>query len=52
MASDSKKSNANAQIKENLQRVYDEALNEEIPSEFIEMIARLKAKKQSKSDEK
>lgn len=48
MVSDSKKSNANAQIKQNLQRVYDEAFAEEIPNEFIEMIARLKAEKEAK----
>lgn len=50
MVSDKKKSTANAQIKENLQRVYEEALSEEIPSEFIEMIERLKAEKKAKPD--
>lgn len=50
MASDSKKSNANAQIQQNLQKVYDEALQEEIPNEFLEMIERLKAQKKAKSD--
>ena len=52
MAFDKKKSNSNAQIKENLRRVYEEALDEEIPNEFIEMIARLKAEKEAKTDEK
>ncbi len=50
MVSDGKKSNANEQITENLKRVYEEALQEEIPSEFIEMIERLKAEKKAKSD--
>lgn len=50
MVSDKKKSNANEQIRQNLQRVYDEALSDEIPNEFIEMIERLKAEKKAKSD--
>ncbi|MEM6891917.1 MAG: NepR family anti-sigma factor [Pseudomonadota bacterium] len=50
MVSDKKKSNADELINENLQRVYEEALNEEIPDEFLEIIARLKSEKQAKSD--
>ena len=52
MASQNRKSNSKDEIRRNLQRVYDEALQEEIPNEFIEMIARLKAEKDAKSDDK
>lgn len=52
MVSDGKKSNANEQITENLKRVYEEALQEEIPPRFIEMIERLKAEKKANSDAK
>lgn len=52
MASDKKKSTANEQIRRNLQRVYQEALEDEIPSEFIEMIERLKSQKESKTNAK
>lgn len=52
MVSDNEKSSANAQIRKNLQRVYDEALEEEIPSEFIEMIERLSAQKRAQANGK
>jgi hypothetical protein len=52
MGPDKRKSNANRQIQENLRRVYEEALSEEIPSEFIEMINRLKKEKEARSDGK
>lgn len=52
MASQNKKSNSKDEIRRNLQRVYDEALKEEIPNEFVEMIARLKAEKDAKADDK
>lgn len=48
MASDDKKSKVISQIRENLQRVYDEALKEEIPPDFLEMIERLKAEKEAR----
>lgn len=51
MVSDSKKSNANAHIQQNLQLVYNEAFKEKIPSEFIVLIERLRASKQAQSDE-
>ena len=51
MVAENRKSNANKQIQENLQRIYEEALNEEVPSEFIEMIERLKEKKKARTDE-
>ncbi len=47
-----KKSNVNDQIRENLQRVYDEALDDEVPQEFVEMIKRLAEEKATKSDGK
>ena len=50
MVSKSKKSNVNDQIRENLQRVFDEALNDEVPQQFIEMIKRLSKEKADKSD--
>lgn len=50
--SDSEKSNANAQIRKNLQMIYDEALDEEIPNEFIEMIQRLSAQKKAQANGK
>ena len=50
MVSDNRKSNAKEQIRQNLRRVYQEALDEEIPSEFMELIERLKAEKKAKSD--
>ena len=43
--SDSKgKSRLHQQIDENLKRVYEEALNEDIPDRFKDLIARLRAK--------
>lgn len=50
MVSENRKSNAKEQIRKNLQRVYQEALEEEIPSEFMELIERLKAEKKAKTD--
>lgn len=47
-----RKSNVNQQIRENLQRVYQEALDDEVPREFIEMIERLKAEKAQDSNGK
>lgn len=42
--------NVNRQINENLKRVYDEALNEEMPDKFLELIASLKEKEQAADD--
>ncbi|MCL7465184.1 NepR family anti-sigma factor [Phaeovulum sp. NW3] len=45
-----RKSNARLkeQIDENLKRVYEEALNEEIPDRFKQLLAQLKAKEGDK----
>lgn len=52
MGSETGKSNVNKQIQENLQRVYDEALADDLPEEFVRMIERLKAEKKAKSNDK
>ncbi len=49
MVPDNRKSKAKDQIKKNLQRVYDEALDEELPKEFEELLTRLREQK-AKSD--
>ncbi|MBT9246526.1 transcriptional regulator (plasmid) [Gemmobacter fulvus] len=41
-------SNVQQQIDENLKRVYDEALKEEIPDRFKQLLAQLKAKEEGK----
>lgn len=38
------KSKVTQQIDENLKRVYDTALSEEVPDKFLDLIAQLKAK--------
>lgn len=50
MAPKSKKSTVKAQIDENLKRVYDDALKEEVPSKFMDLIARLKASESAKDE--
>ena len=45
MAQASRKSNIQQQISENLKRVYDEALEEDVPDKFADMIERFKAEK-------
>lgn len=52
MASDGKNSNANEQIRENLRRVYEEALEDEFPQEFIELIERLADEKSAGPDDR
>lgn len=42
------KSKAQREIDENLKRVYDEALKEEIPDRFKQLLAQLKEKEQRK----
>ncbi len=42
MASDSGKSKTRQQIDENLKRVYDEALQKEVPEKFLDLISQLK----------
>ena len=44
MPSDSKKSSVDRQIDENLKRVYDDAMKDELPDRFMDLIAQLKAK--------
>jgi hemerythrin-like domain-containing protein len=42
MAKDRKKSPVHEQIEENLRRVYDEALNDQVPDRFMELLRQLK----------
>lgn len=44
------KSSVRQQIDENLKRVYDDALKEEVPDKFLELIAKLKADKDPEND--
>jgi hypothetical protein len=44
MADSKGKTRLHQQIDENLKRVYEEALSEEIPDRFKELIARLRSK--------
>ena len=44
MSDDKGKNRLHQQIDENLRKVYEEALSEEIPDRFKDLIARLKAK--------
>jgi hypothetical protein len=44
MADNKGKSRLHQQIDENLKRVYEEALSEDIPDRFKDLIARLRAK--------
>jgi len=48
MAADPKKSRVTEQIDENLKRVYEDLLKEEVPDRFKELLARLKDKEQGK----
>lgn len=44
MTTPEQKSSLQQQIDENLKRVYDEALKEEIPDRFLQLLAQLKEK--------
>jgi hypothetical protein len=44
MADDKGKTRLHEQIDENLKRVYEESLSEEIPDRFKDLIARLRAR--------
>ncbi|MFC6499305.1 NepR family anti-sigma factor [Gemmobacter lanyuensis] len=44
MTKTSAKSSLQSQIDENLRRVYEEALKEEVPERFKDLLAQLKAK--------
>ena len=48
MAQDPTKSRRNDQIDENLKRVYNDALEEEVPDRFKELLAKLKNKESGK----
>jgi predicted metal-dependent hydrolase len=48
MAADPKKSRVTEQIDENLKRVYEDLLKEQVPDRFKELLARLKDKENSK----
>lgn len=43
MPNNSEKPSVNKQIDENLKRVYQNALNEQLPDKFLDLIDRLKA---------
>ena len=49
MKTGKKKSNVDQQIDENLRRVYDDALNENVPDRFTDLIRQLK-ESESESD--
>jgi hemerythrin-like domain-containing protein len=48
MADEKAKSSIKEQINENLKRVYEEALKEDIPDRFKDLLAQLKAKEDGK----
>lgn len=48
MSDDSKKTRIKAQIDENLRRVYEEALNEEVPDRFKVLLEQLRQKEAGK----
>lgn len=48
MASDSSKDKIQQQIEQNLKRVYDDALNEPVPSRFQDLLEQLRNKDKSK----
>ena len=48
MADNKGKSRLHQQIDENLKRVYEEALSEDIPDRFKDLIAQLRAKESGK----
>nr|WP_085943400.1 NepR family anti-sigma factor [Jannaschia sp. CCS1] len=50
MPSDSKKPSVDQQIDENLKRVYDDAMKDELPDRFMDLIAQLKAKEGNDKD--
>ena len=50
MVSKRQKSNVNRQIDENLKRVYEDALNEEVPDKFLALIEQLKSGKDKPDD--
>ncbi len=52
MASDSKKSRVEQQIDENLKRVYDDAMKDELPDRFLDLIAQLRAKEGAEKNDK
>lgn len=51
MPSNPTKSSLRQQIDDNLKRVYDEALQEEIPDRFKQLLAQLKQKEQETADQ-
>lgn len=48
MPDEKSKANIREQINENLKRVYEEALQEEVPDRFKDLLAQLKAKEGGK----
>ena len=51
MATKREKTNVHRQIDENLKRVYQDALKEELPDKFLDLIAQL-SEKEGKDDDK
>ncbi|OCX65426.1 transcriptional regulator [Thioclava sp. SK-1] len=48
MADDKSKASIKEQINQNLKRVYDQALNEDVPDRFKDLLAQLRAKEGGK----
>lgn len=48
MAEDPKKTRLTEQIDQNLKRVYDDVLNEQVPERFRQLLAQLKDKERGK----
>ena len=48
MTNASRKSSLQQQIDENLKRVYEETLKEEVPDRFVQLLEQLKAKEREK----
>ena len=51
MASGSSKDKIQQQIEENLKRVYDDALNEPVPSRFQDLLDQLRSQDKAKTNE-
>ncbi|AZQ67379.1 transcriptional regulator [Silicimonas algicola] len=49
MATDPKKSNVERQIDENLRRVYQDVVNQDLPDKFLDLIAKLNAEKRGQT---
>ncbi len=50
MSSDARKSNIRKQIDENFKRVYEDALKEDVPDKFVQLVEQLRAKRDAADD--